>query len=205
MVFKLKRFDENGNLKTTDIFDDEAKQINELNSHKDLVSKCKKLVGSFKHNDGLVRRLREKQDSLNYELKIKLVQDMPVRWNSTFDMIDTLLINKDALISMSLERINSIIKQNIPTESEWNILEELCELLEPVKDLTTSLSASKYVTISLIYRAVYNLINYTFPSQTFKNDSIIAMLEDLIYSLRNRFKFVLENDLYLLKFSFQKI
>ena len=130
---------------------------------------------------------------------------MPVRWNSTFDMIDTLLINKDALISMSLERINSIIKQNIPTESEWNILEELCELLEPVKDLTTSLSASKYVTISLIYRAVYNLINYTFPSQTFKNDSIIAMLEDLIYSLRNRFKFVLENDLYLLKFSFQKI
>ena len=147
MVFKLKRFDENGNLKITDIFDDEAKQINELNSHKqqlnDLVSKCKKLVGSFKHNDGLVRRLREKQDSLNYELKIKLVQDMPVRWNSTFDMIDTLLINKDALISMSLERINSIIKQNIPTESEWNNLEELYELLEPLKDLTTSLSASK--------------------------------------------------------------
>ncbi len=99
----------------------------------------------------------------------KLVQDMPVRWNSTFDMIDTILINKDALISMSLERINAIIKLTTPSENEWNILEELCELLEPLKDLTTSLSASKYVTISLLYPAIYNLINYEFPNMTFKN------------------------------------
>ena len=27
-------------------------------------------------------------------------------------------------------------------ENEWNIWEELCELLKPLKDLTTSLSAS---------------------------------------------------------------
>ena len=196
----------------TDIFEDEANQILELNSQKqllnDLVSKCKKLVGSFKHNDGLVRRLKEKQDSFNYELKVKLVQDMPVRWISTFDMIDTILINKDALISMSLERINAIIKLTTPSENEWNILEKLCELLEPLKDLTTSLSASKYVTISLLYPAIYNLINYEFPNMTFKNESIIALLEDLLYSLKNRFKLVLEDDFFVvatyLNFRFKK-
>ena len=83
MVYKLKRFDKNGILKTTDIFEEDAKQIMELNYHKqilnDLVMKLKKLVGSFNHNDGLVRRLKEKQETLNNELKIKLIQDMPVR------------------------------------------------------------------------------------------------------------------------------
>ena len=83
MVYKLKRFDKNGILKTTDIFEEDAKQIMELNYHKqilnDLVMKLKKLVGSFNHNDGLVRRLKEKQETLNNELKIKLIQDMLVR------------------------------------------------------------------------------------------------------------------------------
>ena len=45
----------------TDIFE------NELDSQKqlinDLVSKCKKLVGSFKLNDGLMCRLKDKQES----------------------------------------------------------------------------------------------------------------------------------------------
>ena len=75
-----------------------------------------------------------------------------------FDMIDSILVNKDALISMSLERINEIIKQNIPNENEWLVLEELWELLEPLKELTTILSGSKYVTISLIYPAIYTLL-----------------------------------------------
>ena len=66
----------------TDIFEDEANQILELNSQiqllNDLISKCKKLVGSFKHNDGLVRRLKEKQDSFNYELKVTLFQVLKI-------------------------------------------------------------------------------------------------------------------------------
>ena len=43
------------------------------------------------------------------------------------------------------------IKLNISSETEWIILEELCELLVPLKELTKSLSATQNVTISLIY------------------------------------------------------
>ena len=109
---------------------------------------------------------------------------------------------------MSLERINATIKLYIPSETEWIILDELCELLEPLKDLTTSLSATKSVTISLIYQAIYNLINYTLQNHSFKNESIVALLDDLLYSLKNIFKFVLEHDLFVaatyLNFRFKK-
>ena len=75
-----------------------------------VASKVKKLVGAFNHNDGLVRRLKEKQVQLHYECKNKLVQDMPVRWCSLFNCLDSVFINKDALKSLALEVENVNIK-----------------------------------------------------------------------------------------------
>ena len=34
--------------------------------------------------------------------------------------------------------------------AEWRLLEDLCKVLEPFKDATTSLSASKYPTLSVL-------------------------------------------------------
>ena len=38
---------------------------------------------------------------------------MLVRWNSKYDMIES-IPNKDALLSMSFEQVNNKIKNNIP-------------------------------------------------------------------------------------------
>ncbi len=63
-----------------------------------IIAKCRKLVGKFKHSEGLCRKLKAKQERLSLEFRLKLVQDVSTRWNSTFDMLESILINKAPLI-----------------------------------------------------------------------------------------------------------
>ena len=77
------------------------------------------------------------------------------------------------------------------------ILSYLCDLLEPLKELTTVLSAQQYVTLSILYPAVYNLIHYSVPYQEFQSEQINTVKQELLISLKNRLNHVLENDLFL--------
>ena len=139
-------------------FNKDKEGINELKYRaisqiSELVKKCRSFVGSFRHSEILVRRLKKKQNQLEDVCKFKLVQDVPTGWNSTFDMIDSILSNKDALSSMMVETMCKQIKKNFPTEQEFCILNELCDLLQPLKDLTCQLSGKNYVTSSLTFPA----------------------------------------------------
>ena len=87
-----------------------------------IAAKAKKLVGAFNHNEGLVRRLKEKQEQLHYDCRIRLVQDMPVRWCAQYDHWDSVFINKDALKSLALEVENANIKDLVPTDLEFKPL-----------------------------------------------------------------------------------
>ena len=58
-----------------------------------------------------------------------MIQDIPIRWNSKYDMIESILSNKDALLSLSFEQVNNKIRHNIPDGAEWDILNEFCDLL----------------------------------------------------------------------------
>ena len=106
--YYVKDFDDDGLLKQTEISQDEMENIEAMNSYKkemnDVVSKTKKLVGAFKHSENLTRNLREKQDMLYYTSQVKLVQDVATRWNSTFLMLESVLINKEALLSTRFRR-----------------------------------------------------------------------------------------------------
>jgi hypothetical protein len=136
-VYTVLEQNSNGDFRKIEINNPSKAEIEHLNSLKeiinDLLVKCKHLVGSFRHSEGLLRRLREKQQEYHYEVKIKLVQDVTTRWNSTLDMVDSILSNKDALMSMALNLENKTIKQFVPDETEFSILEDLSNLLEPLK------------------------------------------------------------------------
>jgi len=73
----------NGDFRKIEISESRKAEIEHLNYLKktinDLLVKCKHLVGSFRHSEGLLRILREKQQKYHDEVKIKLVQDVSTR------------------------------------------------------------------------------------------------------------------------------
>ena len=113
------------------------------------------MASTFHHSETLARKLKEKQEELQLERKIKLVQCVPTRWNSQLDMKDSILINQDPLISLSIDRSNSCIKNYVPNENEFIILSQISSLLQPFKELTTIFSSQSYNSISLLYPCIH--------------------------------------------------
>ncbi|CAF0904482.1 unnamed protein product [Brachionus calyciflorus] len=93
-----------------------------------------------------------KQKELKYIHQKKLVQEVSTRWGSTFYMINSILINKSALIALSCEPENKLIADNFPTDNEFCELEELIQLLEPLNEITI-----KYIKLLLFEETDENL------------------------------------------------
>ena len=162
----------------------------------ELLSKSKKLVGSFKHSSQLQNKLKDAQNKLKYSSKIKLVQDVPTRWNSSHDMLESICINADALKLLNLDPEIKSIKSNVPNEADFIVLNELCILLQPLKDLTEMLSVSKYVSISILYPVIYNLLNFQLPSLEISNINLSELKEELCKSLNARFTYVWNDKIF---------
>ena len=74
------------NLVIRDILDSD-KEDNELNV---ILTKCRKLVGCFKHSNLLTEKLN-KYFTFNEKELIKLKQEVITRWNSTYIMLKSIL------------------------------------------------------------------------------------------------------------------
>lgn len=199
--YSIKKFNNDGELKTIGISSEEKRRIEKLNDVKGqfakMISKCRRLVGSFRHSEAMQIKLKEKQNFLKYQNKTKLVQDINTRWNSTFDMLDSVLKNKDAIKLLALEPENKAIKDSVPTDVEFDMLNELCDLLFPLKNLTVMLSGQKYCTISFLFPTIYKLINYDLNEINLSYIQCIALRDELLERLNGRFAYVFNNDLFI--------
>lgn len=187
-------------------FLNQIKNTNEL-----IITKCKKIVGAFKHSEILNAKLRKTQCELNLEKKIKLKQDVVTRWNSTFDMLESIILNKEALITLCKDSCKSLksIKINMLDEGELKVIESLCDLLSPIKSLTEALSSCKSVTISLLYPSIHGLLYDTFSKKSYTDDNVDFLKVTLVKSIEGRFNYLLKDSMFLaatmLDFRFKKV
>lgn len=107
-------------------------------------SKAKALVQHFKHSSKALAKLEEIQKQMN-KPQLKLKQDVQTRWNSTYDMFNRLLENKEPLISCCalLEMQNN----SIFSAREWDILKQSVEVLSPFYHVTEEVCAEKSLTL----------------------------------------------------------
>ena len=93
-----------------------------------LVGRCRALVSTITNSSilfNLFQALRKGSTICT------LIRDMPTRWNTIFFMIERLLLVRSTLNQMrAAEEINGILF----SDAEWEILEQLCHLLRPIKD-----------------------------------------------------------------------
>lgn len=126
---------------------------------------------------------------MKQERKIKLVQEIENRWNSKYDMVDAILVNKAALKSMHLDAP----MLPVLTDNQFNMAANFCELLATSKEITEFLSASNYITSVMIYPVIYTLVNVELPQMRFDCDDLNYMKDDLVNILKRRFVHVLDS------------
>lgn len=120
-----------------------------------IMKKSRSLVDYFSSShlrDGKLKqeqiRLVNKYTEAQRKKPVGVVVDVTTRWWSTHDMIQRLIYLKPALEGM-------VVNEDIPKDkwllnSEWQLLQEIQQVLAPFKEAQVNLEGEKYVTVSLM-------------------------------------------------------
>lgn len=125
-----------------------------LTELKSLVAGIRNLVLTINGSSKRIQEFKKLQTDLGRQSALKLVEDTPTRWNSTYAMLDRALLLKDAISQAALEMDDL---EEIPYIN-WPQLEDLVKFLGPFNELTTKLSGEKYPSISIVMAANRSLM-----------------------------------------------
>nr|CAG8636594.1 13142_t:CDS:1 [Entrophospora candida] len=103
-----------------------------------------------------------------YIKALKLVQDASTRWNSSYYAFDCLYFLKDAIIQLQTDLYTSTnreekkdgnkLRKIMPSDEEWNLIDELITLLMHFEQATCEFSGGSYVTLSKMVQTIKELI-----------------------------------------------
>ncbi|XP_051999013.1 E3 SUMO-protein ligase ZBED1-like [Xyrauchen texanus] len=109
------------------------------------------LVKRIKKSEPATTKLKLKQKQMG-TVEHKLIQDVAVRWNSSYYMIERLLEQRWPVVAiLSDPEITQRGKHYLDLKNDqWILLEELEKVLKPYEQATVFLSGQSYVTASVL-------------------------------------------------------
>ncbi|XP_063762122.1 E3 SUMO-protein ligase ZBED1-like [Eleginops maclovinus] len=109
------------------------------------------LVKHFKKSEPASSKLKQKQKQWG-TAEHTLLQDVSVRWNSSYYMVSRLLEQRWPVVAtLSDPDVTQRGKQYLDLRNDqWILLEELEQVLKPFEQATVFLSGESYVTISVL-------------------------------------------------------
>ena len=141
-----------------DIFAEEEEEVDSENDEninnvfeevertiKTLINNSKKIVRYFK------------KSGLNNELKTKLRQECPTRWNSYLTMLDSIIKNYKDIIKTLKENKKTIYIDFL--EKNYSEFTIICDFLQPLKEITETLSREDKPNIHLVLPSIITLKN----------------------------------------------
>lgn len=161
-----------------------------------LVDEVKHIVMYFKKSSFALHKLTEMQENLKKD-KLKLKQDVPTRWNSTYDMIKRFHLNKEPIISSLAILGAKSCKLNF-NDSDWDILDQSTIILKVFDEVTKEISTEQSVSLSKMF-VLSQLISRQL--RVYKNQNkdcvpeIRMLIDELLKGLTERFGNLTKNDL----------
>ncbi len=150
--------------------------VNTSESMSELRKKVTRVVALTKKSTSASEAFEECQKRVGMKKTLRLKQDVPTRWNSTYDMFSRFLQLKDALNLFICE---------FPAESlvpfrleEWQTIEAVTLVLKPLLDVTEEISVDKYPSVSKVVPLTKLLLN-------FYSEEIEKVIQITIYSRMN--------------------
>jgi len=101
-----------------------------LDPFQNLINKGRTLIGYFNRSTVASDALKRIQNSFEIKSPLKLIQDVPTRWNSTYDMFERLLHLKK-FIMMTLVELDH--QEMNFSNSEWEKIQQITNILEIFK------------------------------------------------------------------------
>lgn len=155
---------------------------------KTLLKKCRKIVGHFHHSEKATRKLTECQQQCGLP-QHALVQDIEIRWNSTYLMLLRILEQKSAVNLYSIEhgKIETLVT------SEWELVRNLTDVLKFFYEATLDLSFDhSCVSIAI---PLISLLNRKLQERADdENDEVISTMKASLHDgLNNKFSFLRGN------------
>ena len=156
----------------------------------ELLSRLRALVKFIRNSSLIYSYVRDKMATVSGVKE--LVCDVRVRWNSTWLMLQRLLIHKDVInaIASSPDRISGLhkdqkakLKSLVLSHNDWEMIVVVHEILHPFVIATKILSGQSYPTMAAAQYVTRKL--ETFLSDNADDSSIVMTLKQ---SLRFRFK-----------------
>ena len=145
---------------------------------------ARKLVSHFSHSVLSTNALIAKQDG---NLKLKLVKDIPTRWNSSFLMMQRLLKLRVPIYGIILTKPSDRLKLDLK-DSFWKIMEEICPILEPLAQVTEVLGAANSPTGSSVFVLLSNLVSNILKEIQTDSNVVKEMKSKIRAGLQKRFK-----------------
>ena len=150
---------------------------------------ARKLVAHFSHSVVATNALLEKQN--DQSTKLKLIQDVPTRWNSSFLMLGRLLklripvysVIFDDSVTKPCDRIKLDLKDNF-----WKIIEDTVPILEPLADITEILGKEDIPTGSGVYILLNNIFKTVLCSNSEDSGVVKELKQKIREGLQKRFK-----------------
>ena len=123
-----------------------------------IIDVAKKLVSHFKHSPKMYQKLKQTAECLRDDddaaigYCTTLIQECPTRWNSCYNMLHRLVTLKPAIMATLTSA------ELTPSQSEWKLMDELAEVLLPLKVVYEKMCGQDYPTLSGIYPVLICLI-----------------------------------------------
>lgn len=156
------------------------------------LKKCTNIVSHFNHSNIASSALSVKQSQFSLPIH-KLIQSVKTRWNSTYYMLQRLLEQREAVISVLSDRAITTRQHAVHLmldENEWINMECLVKMLAPFELATTLLSSESQPTVSMIM-PILKSIRENFIAAVDPQDS--DFIKSLKQMLKNEFDHKFKN------------
>jgi hypothetical protein len=157
-----------------------------------VIKKCRKIATVSKKSSIISNFIRLHQAS--FRINKTLHNDCKSRWNSTFSLIDSLIIMKPLLmklfnekrtLKLQKEQLDNLTSFELNNE-DWDFLTSLHHVLKPFYFGTTMMSGKNYPSIGLSYHVVQKLKQFC-TNYTNDNEHIIELKKLLLTKLYQYF------------------
>ena len=119
----------------------------------DVLARGRRVVQYFHKSTTAASALKQKQRMLMPEAMQdkKLVQDVPTRWNSAYDMLERLIEQSPAVHATILDPAFKLNAKNLYSFDDQELINSMLRFLRPFKDATSTMSTESVPSLPALY------------------------------------------------------